>query len=211
MIVIVTLVVLLLFTNFLAYENDNMSNTRYSEKLALEFVAMLCIIFIFNKFTVLNLLIALSVIVIVSYVLENTLYKTFQKIVRKEGFQIRNSHTKHSNSKAYYNLNHLYPDKTRIKKEPNFNVVEPENTMEIEFEDELIIEDNNNVYIPEKINTRPNTESPRPTDTADTAGIESVTTSSVVPRQTNYETTILKQAPLSSWSNFVISMRNFFF
>lgn len=149
MIILVTLVVLLLFTNFLAYENDKMINRKYAEKLALELVAMLCIIFIFCKFNALNLALALSIIVIVSYYLENTIYKTFQKIVR-EDFQIRSSHTKDKNSISYYNLNHLYPDKTRIKKEPNFKVVEPENNDEIQFSNELIFENVDDIYIMEK-------------------------------------------------------------
>lgn len=205
MIVIVTLVVLILFTNFLSYENDKMTRSKYAEKLALEFVAMLCIIFIFSKFTVLNLLLALSIIVIVSYVLENTLYKSFQKIVRKENFQIRNSNTKIKNSMAYYDLNHLYPDKTRIKKEPNFNVVEPEKNDDIEFENELIFEDIDNVYI----------KKPDPTTTTQLPETTvKVTTSSppiTTPKLTEPSTTIIKQLPSSSWGNFVINMRNFFF
>ncbi len=205
MIVIVTLVVLILFTNFLSYENDKMTRSKYAEKLALEFVAMLCIIFIFSKFTVLNLLLALSIIVIVSYVLENTLYKSFQKIVRKENFQIRNSNTKIKNSMAYYDLNHLYPDKTRIKKEPNFNVVEPEKNDDIEFENELIFEDIDNVYI----------KKPDPTTTTQLPETTvKVTTSSppiTTPKPTEPSTTIIRQAPSSSWGNFVINMRNFFF
>lgn len=205
MIILVTIVILLLFTNFLAYENDKMTQKKYAEKLALELIAILCIIFIFSKFNAVNLLLALSIIVIFSYVLENTLYKTFQKMVQKENFQIRSSHTKDKNSISYYNLNHLYPDKTRIKKEPNFKVVEPENNAEIQFSNELIFEDIDNIYIrkPEPTTT---TQLPETTSNVTTSS-PSITT----PKPTESKTTILRQAPSSSWGNFVINLRNFFF
>lgn len=207
MIILVTLVVLLLFTNFLAYENDKMTRAKYAEKLALEFVAMLCIIFIFSKFNALNLAVALSIIVIVSYALENTLYKTFQKMVRKENFQIRSSNTKDRDSMEYYNLNHLYPDKTRIKKEPNFKVVEPEDDNEVHFADELIFEDISDVYIIEKTVPKPTSTTHVSTTTTTTTTSSPITT----PKPTEPSTTIIKQLPSSSWGNFVINMRNFFF
>lgn len=207
MIILVTLVVLLLFTNFLAYENDKMTQKKYAEKLVLEFVAMLCIIFIFSKFNALNLTLALSTIVIVSYGLENTLYKTFQKMVRKENFQIRSSDTKDKNSISYYNLNHLYPDKTRIKKEPNFKVVEPEDDTGIQFANELIFEDIDDVYIIEKTVPKPTTTTQAPTTTT----TQTPTTPPTTSKPTEPTTTIIEQVPSSSWGNFVINMRNFFF
>lgn len=199
MIIPVTLVVLLLFTNFLAYENDKMTKRKYAEKLALEFVAILCIIFIFSKFNTLNLLLALSIIIIVSYGIENSLYKTFKKIVQ-EDFQIRSSHTEDKNSISYYNLNHLYPDKTRIKKEPNFEFVEPEDNNEIQFENELIFENIKNISIPKKPDT---TIKPQIT----------TTTTTKAPITTTHKptTAIIKQLPVSQWGNFVINMRNILF
>ena len=150
-----TLVIVLFFSHFIHLHNEKMSQKKKIEKLLIELMIMISTVFVFNKYTHENLLLALITIVLVSYLINNDSYKLFQSL-SKEHFQLLNTMVHPDNSPKFYEFDNLYPKKTKTK-DPDFIVVEPEKPMNhfIEMSDELLLENEYNIKIPKTTTMAP--------------------------------------------------------
>ena len=165
---ITTLVIVLFFSHFIHLHNEKMPQKKKVEKLLIELMIMLSIVFIFNKYTTENLLIALITIVLISYLINNDFYKLFKSLSR-EHFQLLNTMVHPDNSPAFYEFNNLYPQKTKTK-DPDFIVVEPEEPMNnfIEISDEPLLENEYNIKIPTTQTPTTSTTTQTPTTSTST-------------------------------------------
>ncbi len=186
-----TLVIVLFFSHFIHLHNEKISQKKKIEKLLIELMIMLSIVFIFNKYTTENLLVALITILLVSYLINNDSYKLFQSL-SKEHFQLLNTMVHPDNSPKFYEFDNLYPKKTKIK-DPDFIVVEPEKPMNnfIEMSDELLLENEYNIVIPKTTKAAPTaaptTVAPTtmaPTTMAPTTmAPQEIATQSIIPKE----------------------------
>ena len=202
-----TLVIVLFFSHFIHLHDEKMSQKKKVEKLLIELMIMISIVFIFNKYTTENLLIALITIVLISYLINNDFYKLFKSLSR-EHFQLLNTMVHPDNSPAFYEFNNLYPQKTKTK-DPDFIVVEPEAPMNnfIEISDEPLLENEYNIKIPKTTTTTtqvPITTSQVPTTTTQAHPIDF--TQSIIPKE-NKE--IFNE--YSWYDKLIISLKNALF
>ena len=178
-----TLVIVLFFSHFIHLHNEKMSQKKKIEKLLIELMIMISTVFVFNKYTHENLLLALITIVLVSYLINNDSYKLFQSL-SKEHFQLLNTMVHPDNSPKFYEFDNLYPKKTKTK-DPDFIVVEPEKPMNhfIEMSDELLLENEYNIKIP-KTTTMAPTVAPTvaPTMAPTVAPLE-IAIQSIIPKE----------------------------
>ena len=181
-----TLVIVLFFSHFIHLHNEKMSQKKKIEKLLIELMIMISTVFVFNKYTHENLLLALITIVLVSYLINNDSYKLFQSL-SKEHFQLLNTMVHPDNSPKFYEFDNLYPKKTKTK-DPDFIVVEPEKPMNnfIEMSDELLLENEYNIVIPKTTKAAP-TVAPTtmaPTTMAPTTmAPQEIATQSIIPKE----------------------------
>ena len=169
-----TLIIVLFFSHFIHLHNEKMPQKKKIEKLLIELMIMVSIVFIFNKYTTENLLVALITIVLVSYLINNDSYKLF-KSMSKEHFQLLNTMVHPDNSPKIYEFDNLYPQKTKAK-DPDFIVVEPETPMNhfIEMSDELLLENEYDIVIPKTM---------APTMAPTTLAPQENTTQSIIPKE----------------------------
>ena len=178
-----TLVIVLFFSHFIHLHNEKMSQKKKVEKLLIELMIMISIVFIFNNYTTENLLIVLITIVLISYLINNDFYKLFKSLSR-EHFQLLNTMVHPDNSPAFYEFNNLYPQKTKTK-DPDFIVIEPEEPMNnfIEISDEPLLENEYNIKIP---TTSTSTQAPTtqaPTTSTSTQAHPIDFTQSIIPKE----------------------------
>ena len=163
MIIIISLIVVLLFSCIIKIDYDTPTKLKVFEKFILEVLIMLTGIFIFSKFNLVNLLVAIGCVLVFSYIFNRSLFN-------QEKFQLKNTSVRNENTLGYYEFNHLYPHKFKDADSNKFETVEPEEPSKIFFENESITPEELNIYIP-KIDER----------SAPTTSIVATTTTSVVP------------------------------
>jgi hypothetical protein len=136
----------LLFSCIVKIDYDTPTKLKVFEKFILELLIMLTGIFIFSKFNLVNLLVAIGCILVFSYMFNNSLFN-------QEKFQLKNTSVRNENTLGYYEFNHLYPHKFKDADSNKFETVEPEEPSKIFFENESITPEELNIYIP-KIDER---------------------------------------------------------
>lgn len=151
MILIVTLIVVLLFTYFIELKVEMLSQRQKIEKFIMELIMMLCIIFVFNDYSNVNLLLALNGIFIFSYFANNSFYRLF-KGMSKEHFQILKSMTRPDNSPNFYEFDNLYPSRVKDRNdEDEYEVIPPEESeLPIELSDEGLLDKEYIPFVPPK-------------------------------------------------------------
>ena len=108
-----TLLVFLVFDQFIHISLNGLNKMGLLEKILMEILVMIVTIFTVHKFTTTNLLIVLNFIVIYAYLLNSNIYKSFKNL-SKESFIFNKyaANARRGNSN-FYSLNNLYPDNVK--------------------------------------------------------------------------------------------------
>jgi hypothetical protein len=108
-----TLLIFLVFDKFIHKKIDGLNKIGLLEKILIELLVIIALIFTLHKLTTTNMLIVLNFIVIYAYLLKSNIYNSFRDL-SKETF-IFNKYTANSrrNNSNFYSLNNLYPDNVK--------------------------------------------------------------------------------------------------
>ena len=195
--IIISLIVVLLFSCIVKIDYDTPTKLKVFEKFILEVLIMLTGIFIFSKFNLVNLLMAIGYVLVFSYIFNPSLF-------RLEKFQLKNTSVRDENTLGYYEFNHLYPNKFKESDSDKFETVEPEEPSKIFFENESITPDQLDIYIPKIDSLDPPTTTSQPaTDPLNKyKNIDIVTE----PLLSN-----LKERASGSFGNFMIELKRLFY
>jgi len=127
MIILTGVIVLLLTNNFIFHkQNENMKlNTKERiQKLVFETLMILAVIFVFEKFTKVNLLISLLTIMVFSYLTHNSIYMNAIGI-RQENFALVSSMVHRNDTPQFYEFDKLYSKEIKTLDDDGFIEVEP--------------------------------------------------------------------------------------
>lgn len=202
MIIIISLIVVLLFSCIVKKDYDTPTKLKVFEKFILEVFIMLTGIFIFSKFNLVNLLMAIGCVLVFSYIFNPSLFNL-------EKFQLKNTSVRDENTLGYYEFNHLYPHKFKESDSDKFETVEPEEPSKIFFENESITPEENNIYIPKiDIPTTPTSQPTTPTSQHSADPLNKYKGIDIVPEHTLSN---LKERASGSFGNFMIELKRLFF
>ena len=218
MIIIISLIVVLLFSCIVKIDYDTPTKLKVFEKFILEVLIMLTGIFIFSKFNLVNLLMAIGCVLVFSYIFNRSLF-------RLEKFQLKNTSVRDENTLGYYEFNHLYPHKFKESDSDKYETVEPEEPSKIFFENESITPETLDIYIP-KIDI-PTTTTSHPatdpldalatdpldalaTDPLDVAATDPLNKYTDIDIVTEHTLSNLKERASGSFGNFMIELKRLF-
>jgi len=204
MIIIISLIVVLLFSCIVKIDYDTPTKLKVFEKFILEVLIMLTGIFIFSKFNLVNLLMAIGWVLVFSYIFNPSLF-------RLEKFQLKNTSVRDENTLGYYEFNHLYPHKFKESDSDKYETVEPEEPSKIFFENESITPEQLDIYIPKIDSPEPTTTTSQPaTDPLDVAATDPLNKYTDIDIVTENTLSNLKERDSGSFGNFMIELKRLF-
>ena len=216
MIIIISLIVVLLFSCIVKIDYDTPTKLKVFEKFILEVLIMLTGIFIFSKFNLVNLLMAIGWVLVFSYIFNPSLF-------RLEKFQLKNTSVRDENTLGYYEFNHLYPHKFKESDSDKYETVEPEEPSKIFFENESITPEQLDIYIPKidipttttshptTTTSHPTTTTSQPaTDPLDVAATDPLNKYKDIDIVTEHTLSNLKERDSGSFGNFMIELKRLF-
>ena len=204
MIIIISLIVVLLFSCIVKIDYDTPTKLKVFEKFILEVLIMLTGIFIFSKFNLVNLLMAIGCVLVFSYIFNPSLF-------RLEKFQLKNTSVRDENTLGYYEFNHLYPHKFKESDSDKYETVEPEEPSKIFFENESITPEQLDIYIPKIDSPEPTTTTSQPaTDPLDVAATDPLNKYTDIDIVTENTLSNLKERDSGSFGNFMIELKRLF-
>jgi hypothetical protein len=212
MIIIISLIVVLLFSCIVKIDYDTPTKLKVFEKFILEVLIMLTGIFIFSKFNLVNLLMAIGCVLVFSYIFNPSLF-------RLEKFQLKNTSVRDENTLGYYEFNHLYPHKFKESDSDKYETVEPEEPSKIFFENESITPETLDIYIPKIDSPDPTTTTSQPandpldvavTDPLDVAATDPLNKYKDIDIVTENTLSNLKERASGSFGNFMIELKRLF-
>ena len=209
MIIIISLIVVLLFSCIVKIDYDTPTKLKVFEKFILEVLIMLTGIFIFSKFNLVNLLMAIGCVLVFSYIFNPSLF-------RLEKFQLKNTSVRDENTLGYYEFNHLYPHKFKESDSDKYETVEPEEPSKIFFENESITPEQLDIYIPKidipaTTTSQPTTTTSQPaTDPLDALATEPLNKYKDIDIVTENTLSNLKERASGSFGNFMIELKRLF-
>lgn len=127
MIILTGVIVLLLTNNFIFHkqdENVKINNTEKIQKLIFELIMVLAIIFVFEKFNKINLLVALLTILVFSFLTQNSIYLNLRGVGR-ENFALVSSMVHRNDTPQFYEFDHLYSKEIKTVDDDGFIEVNP--------------------------------------------------------------------------------------
>ena len=204
MIIIISLIVVLLFSCIVKIDYDTPTKLKVFEKFILEVLIMLTGIFIFSKFNLVNLLMAIGWVLVFSYIFNPSLF-------RLEKFQLKNTSVRDENTLGYYEFNHLYPHKFKESDSDKYETVEPEEPSKIFFENESITPEQLDIYIPKIDSPEPTTTTSQPAiDPLDVATTDPLNKYKDIDIVTENTLSNLKERASGSFGNFMIELKRLF-
>jgi len=204
MIIIISLIVVLLFSCIVKIDYDTPTKLKVFEKFILEVLIMITGIFIFSKFNLVNLLMAIGCVLVFSYIFNPSLF-------RLEKFQLKNTSVRDENTLGYYEFNHLYPHKFKESDSDKYETVEPEEPSKIFFENESITPEQLDIYIPKIDSPEPTTTTSQPaTDPLDVAATDPLNKYTDIDIVTENTLSNLKERDSGSFGNFMIELKRLF-
>ena len=125
MIILTGVIVLLLTNNFIFHkQNENMKlNTKRNPELVFETLMILAVIFVFEKFTKVNLLISLLTIMVFSYLTRNSIYINAREYDKKTLLWFHRVHR--NDTPQFYEFDQLYSKEIKTLDDDGFIEVEP--------------------------------------------------------------------------------------
>ena len=204
MIIIISLIVVLLFSCIVKIDYDTPTKLKVFEKFILEVLIMLTGIFIFSKFNLVNLLMAIGWVLVFSYIFNPSLF-------RLEKFQLKNTSVRDENTLGYYEFNHLYPHKFKESDSDKYETVEPEEPSKIFFENESITPEQLDIYIPKIDSPEPTTTTSQPAiDPLDVDATDPLNKYKDIDIVTENTLSNLKERASGSFGNFMIELKRLF-